>query len=120
MTTYVLRRILLFVPTLWVIATLSFFIVRLAPGGPFQSEKEIPAAARAQLMRTYGLDRPLPEQYVRFLANAARGDFGVSYRYPQRQVREIVSAGFRSRPSWAAGRCCSPCWRAFRSACSRR
>ncbi|MCC6348488.1 MAG: ABC transporter permease [Candidatus Eisenbacteria bacterium] len=95
MTTYVLRRILLFVPTLWVIATLSFFIVRLAPGGPFQSEKEIPAAARAQLMRTYGLDRPLPEQYVRFLANAARGDFGVSYRYPQRQVREIVSAGFR-------------------------
>lgn len=95
MTTYILRRVLLFVPTLWVIATLTFFIVRLAPGGPFQSEKEIPAAAKEQLLRTYGLDRPLPEQYGRFLWNTLRGDFGVSYRYPQRQVRDIVVAGFR-------------------------
>lgn len=95
MTTYVLRRVLLFVPTLWVIATLTFGIVRLAPGGPFQSERDIPAAAREQLMRTYGLDRPLPEQYARFLLNAARGDFGVSYRYPQRRVADIVGAGFR-------------------------
>jgi oligopeptide transport system permease protein len=94
-THYVLRRVLLFVPTLWVIATLTFLIVRLAPGGPFQSEREIPAAAKEQLMRTYGLDRPLPEQYGRFLANTVRGDFGVSYRYPQRQVRDIVFAGFR-------------------------
>lgn len=95
MTTYVLRRVLLFVPTLWIIATLTFFIVRLAPGGPFQSEKEIPAAAKEQLLRTYGLDRPLHEQYGRFLLNTVRGDFGVSYRYPQRQVRDIVFAGFR-------------------------
>lgn len=95
MTTFALRRLLLFVPTLWVIATLTFFMVRLAPGGPFQSEKEIPAAARAQLLRTYGLDRPLAEQYGRFLWNTARGDFGVSYRYPDRPVREIVAAGFR-------------------------
>jgi oligopeptide transport system permease protein len=94
-TTYALRRLLLFVPTLWVIATVTFFLVRLAPGGPFQSEKEIPAAAKEQLMRTYGLDRPLPEQYGRFLWNAARGDFGVSYRFPQRQVRDIVTTGFR-------------------------
>ena len=95
MTTYLLRRLLLFVPTLWVIATVTFFLVRLAPGGPFQSEKEIPAAAKEQLMRTYGLDRPLYEQYGRFLWNAARGEFGVSYRYPQRQVRDIVTTGFR-------------------------
>lgn len=95
MTTFVLRRLLLFVPTLWVIATVTFFLVRLAPGGPFQSEKAIPPAAKAQLLRTYGLDRPLPEQYGRFLLNSARGDFGVSYRYPERQVRDIVLAGFR-------------------------
>lgn len=95
MTTYVLRRLMLFVPTLLVIATVTFFLVRLAPGGPFQSEKEIPAAAKEQLMRTYGLDRPLHEQYGRFLWNAARGEFGVSYRYPQRQVRDIVTTGFR-------------------------
>jgi oligopeptide transport system permease protein len=95
MTTFALRRLLMFVPTLWVIATLTFFIVRLAPGGPFQSEKEIPPAAKAQLLRTYGLDRPLAEQYGRFLWNTARGDFGVSYRYPDRQVRDIVTTGFR-------------------------
>jgi oligopeptide transport system permease protein len=89
------RRLLLLIPTLWVIGTLTFFMMRLAPGGPFQSEKEIPRAAREQLARTYGLDRPLLEQYGRFLASAARGDFGPSYKYPQRQVRDIILEGFR-------------------------
>ena len=77
-----------------VIATLTFFLMRLAPGGPFMAEKEIPAAARSQLERTYGLDRPLPEQYVSFLAHAARLDFGPSYKYPARQVREIILESF--------------------------
>ena len=95
MTAYVLRRVAGFVPTLFVIATLTFFLVRLAPGGPFQSEKEIPAAAKEQLTRAYGLDRPLPEQYWRFVTHAAVGDFGPSYKYPQRQVRDIVAEGFR-------------------------
>jgi oligopeptide transport system permease protein len=94
-TTLVLRRLLLFVPTLWVIATLTFFLVHLAPGGPFQSEKAIPAAARAQMARVYGLDRPLGQQYGRFLWNAARGDLGPSYKYPQRQVRDIIRDGVR-------------------------
>jgi oligopeptide transport system permease protein len=91
----VVRRLLLFVPTLWVIGTLTFFLVHLAPGGPFQSEKEIPASAREQMLRTYGLDRPLAEQYGRFLWNAARGDLGPSYKYPQRQVRDIIREAFR-------------------------
>ena len=95
MTTLVLRRLLLFVPTLWVIATLTFFLVHLAPGGPFQSEKAIPAAARAQMARVYGLDRPLAQQYGRFLWNAAHGDLGPSYEYPQRQVRDIIRDGVR-------------------------
>jgi len=94
-TAFILRRVLLFIPTLWVIATLTFFMVRLAPGGPFQSEREIPAAAKEQLLHQYGLDRPLLEQYGRFLANAARLDFGPSYKYPARQVREILAEGFR-------------------------
>ena len=95
MTTLVLRRLLLFLPTLWVIATLTFFLVHLAPGGPFQSEKEIPAAAKAQMARVYGLDQPLAVQYGRFLWNAAHGDLGPSYKYPQRQVRDIVRDGVR-------------------------
>ena len=82
------------IPTLWVIATLTFFLMRAAPGGPFQSEREIPAAAKEQLLRQYGLDKPLAEQYVRFLVNAVRLDFGPSYKYPTQQVRDIILTSF--------------------------
>ena len=94
MITFVLRRILLMIPTLIVIGTLTFVLVRLAPGGPFQSEKDIPAKAKAQLLHRYGLDRPLWVQYGTFLGNAARMDFGPSYRYPDRQVRDLILEGF--------------------------
>ena len=94
MITVILRRLLLFIPTLWAIATLTFFMMRAAPGGPFMAEREIPAAVKEQLMRKYGLDQPLATQYVRFLANTARLDFGPSYKYPARQVREIIAEAF--------------------------
>ncbi len=94
MITFLLRRVALMVPTLVVIATLTFALVRLAPGGPFMSEKEIPAKARQELMHRYGLDQPLPLQYVAFLGNAARLDFGPSYKYPDREVRDILVQGF--------------------------
>ena len=93
MITFVTRRVLLMIPTLWAIATLTFFMIRLAPGGPFMSEKDIPAAVKVELQRKYGLDRPLSEQYTTFLANAARFDFGPSYRFPARSVREIILEG---------------------------
>jgi len=93
MITYLVRRVLLMVPTLWAIATLTFFLVRLAPGGPFLAEKDIPAPIVHALEQKYGLDRPLGVQYVRFLANAARFDFGPSYRFPARPVREIILEG---------------------------
>jgi len=82
------------IPTLWVIATLTFFMMRLAPGGPFLSEREIPPAALEQLKKSYGLDRPLHEQYLTFLGNAVRFDFGPSYKFPARQVREIILEAF--------------------------
>jgi oligopeptide transport system permease protein len=91
MARFLLRRVLLMVPTLWAIATLAFFLVRGAPGGPFQAEKEIPASVKAQLMHRYGLDQPLHVQYLRFLSGAARLDFGPSYKFPARQVREIIA-----------------------------
>jgi oligopeptide transport system permease protein len=94
-TAYVVRRVLLMIPTLWAIATLTFFMMRLAPGGPFMAERDIPGPALEQLRRTYGLDRPLHEQYLRFLGNAVRGDFGPSYRYNGRPVAEIIGEGFR-------------------------
>ena len=94
MTTFILRRVLLMVPTLLVIGTLTFTLMRLAPGGPFMSEHEIPAAARQELLHRYGLDRPWPVQYLTFLGNAARLDFGPSYKYPDREVRDIILQGF--------------------------
>src|SRR6266487_7095327 len=94
MATFIARRIFLMVPTLWAIATVAFFLVHAAPGGPFQSEKEIPATAKEQLMRKYGLDQPLRVQYLRFLSNTARLDFGPSYKFPARQVREIIAEAF--------------------------
>ena len=94
MAALILRRVLLFVPTLWAIATLTFLLVHAAPGGPFQAEKEIPAAAKQELLRRYGLDQPLPIQYARFLGAAARLDFGPSYKFPSRQVKEIIAEAF--------------------------
>jgi oligopeptide transport system permease protein len=88
------RRLLLMIPTLWVIGTLTFFMMRLAPGGPFVSERDIPAAAKEQLEKKYGLDQPLHVQYVKFLGNLVRLDFGPSYRFPQRQVSEIIAESF--------------------------
>src|SRR5262245_16490318 len=82
------------IPTLWVIATLTFFMMRLAPGGPFLAEREIPPAALEQLKKAYGLDRPLTEQYLSFLGHAVRLDFGPSYKFPARQVREIIFEAF--------------------------
>ena len=93
MMTYIARRLLLMIPTLWAIATLTFFMIRLAPGGPFMSERDIPAAVQEQLQHKYGLDRPLAQQYGTFLKNAARFDFGPSYRFPARSVREIILEG---------------------------
>jgi oligopeptide transport system permease protein len=87
---FVLRRLLGMIPTLFVIVTITFFLIRLAPGGPFQSERDIPAEAKAALQAKYGLDEPLLVQYGRYLANVARFDFGPSYKYPSRSVREIV------------------------------
>ena len=87
---FVLRRLLAMIPTLWAIVTITFFLLRLAPGGPFLAEREIPAEARATLAARYGLDQPLHVQYGRYLANVVRLDFGPSYRFPSRSVREII------------------------------
>ena len=88
-----LRRLATFVPTLLVIVTVSFLIVRLAPGGPFDQEQPLSAPVRANLERLYGLDRPLPVQYVRYLAALAHGDLGPSLRERDFSVSELIGQG---------------------------
>jgi oligopeptide transport system permease protein len=93
MLAYALRRIAGLVPTLLVLVTLSFFIIRLAPGGPFDQEQALTPAVRANLDAAYGLDQPLPVQYGRYLLGLARGDLGPSLRYKDYRVGELIARG---------------------------
>jgi oligopeptide transport system permease protein len=90
---YTLRRIAGLVPTLFVLVSLSFFIIRLAPGSPFAQERALPATVRANLDAAYGLDQPLHVQYGRYLAAAAQGDLGPSFRYKDFRVQELIGRG---------------------------
>lgn len=94
MRAYVIRRLLELIPTALIIILGSFALVRLAPGSPFSSEKEIPPEVRRQLDAKYGFDKPLPEQFVRYLGKLLVGDLGPSTKYPQRSVNEIIADGF--------------------------
>jgi oligopeptide transport system permease protein len=93
MLAYALRRIVGLVPTLFVLVTLSFFVIRLAPGGPFDQERALPPAVRANLDAAYGLDQPLLVQYGRYLAGLARGDLGPSFRFTDFRVTELIGSG---------------------------
>lgn len=93
MLRYLLHRLLGLLPTLFVIVSLSFLILRLSPGGPFDQEQGLPPAVRANLERAYGLDQSLPVQYGRYLRALAHGDFGPSLRQRDFTVRELIGQG---------------------------
>jgi len=93
MISFALRRIAGLVPTLFVLVTLSFFVIRLAPGGPFGQEQALPPAIRANLDAAYGLDQPLYVQYGRYLTGLAHGDLGPSFRYKDFGVTELIARG---------------------------
>ena len=88
-----LRRVAALVPTLLIIVTVSFAIIRLAPGGPFDEEQGVSPTVRANLERVYGLDQPLPVQYLRYLRALAHGDFGPSLRQRDFTVSELIGRG---------------------------
>jgi oligopeptide transport system permease protein len=90
----ILRRLLQAIPTLWVIATATFVLLQLTPGGPFDSEKDVSAEVQALINAHYGLDRPVHEQYLRFLGQRLQGDFGPSYKYAGWDVDEIIAQSF--------------------------
>ena len=93
MLVYALRRIAGLIPTLFVLVSLSFFVIRLAPGGPFDQEQSLPPAVRNNLEAAYGLDRPLISQYGRYLAGVVQGDLGPSFRYKDFHVTELIASG---------------------------
>ncbi|MGE4337966.1 MAG: oligopeptide ABC transporter permease OppB [Pigmentiphaga sp.] len=94
MVSFVFKRLLQAVPTLLLVITLSFFLMRLAPGGPFDSEIQAPPEIEANLKAAYHLDQPLLTQYVLYLGNLARGDLGPSFKYRDRSVNDLIATGF--------------------------
>ncbi|MBI3933856.1 MAG: ABC transporter permease subunit [Acidobacteria bacterium] len=94
MIRFILRRLLISIPVIFLVATTTFFIMRLAPGGPFMSEKAIPPEIMANIQSKYGLDQPLLVQYGRYLKNLLQFDLGPSYKYPDRTVNQIIAEGF--------------------------
>ena len=93
MLAYALRRIAGLIPTLFVLVTISFFVIRLAPGGPFGQEQILSPAVRANLDAEYGLDQPLLVQYGHYLAGVAHGDLGPSLRFRDARVSELIAGG---------------------------
>ncbi len=94
---YILKRILLALLTVWVVITVTFFVMRLVPGGPFQSEKALSDAAKAALEAKYGLDKPLFEQYVTYLKDiVTKFDFGPSITQRGQTVMGIIGNGLKT------------------------
>ena len=94
MITYIARRLLQAIPTLWLVATATFVLLRIAPGGPFDDEKPVSPEIKAQIEAHYGLDEPLHVQYIQFFENILRGDLGPSYKYAGWDVQEIIVQSF--------------------------
>jgi oligopeptide transport system permease protein len=91
---YTLRRLLGAIPTLLILIALAFFMIRVAPGGPFDSEKVLLPEIEANLRAAYHLDEPLYQQFFRYLGGLTRGDFGPSFQYQDYSVTELIMAGF--------------------------
>jgi len=91
---YTLRRFLGAWPTLLILMTLAFFMMRAAPGGPFDTEKTLAPEIQANLDKKYHLDEPLIKQYGRYLFDLAQGDFGPSFQYKDYSVNELIATGF--------------------------
>ncbi len=94
MAKYIVKRIGLAIVTIWVVATLTFFLMNFVPGGPFLSEKAVSPKAMAALEEKYGLDKPLWEQYVTYMTDALHGDFGASLKQRGRTVMSIITSKF--------------------------
>lgn len=93
MIAFAVRRLLGLLPTLLVIIVASFLLVRLAPGSPFTSEKGIPPEVLAELNARYGFDQPMYKQLANYVGKLLQLDFGLSTKYPQRSVNEIIADG---------------------------
>ncbi|MDR7869579.1 MAG: ABC transporter permease [Tissierellaceae bacterium] len=94
MKRYLLKRLLMSIITLWAIVTITFFLMHAAPGNPFAKEGKMPPSVYQNLQRKYGLDKPKSEQYIIYLKNLLRGDFGDSMKSRVETVNDMIERGF--------------------------
>jgi oligopeptide transport system permease protein len=94
MTRYFFTRLAGAIPTLFIIITITFFLMRAAPGGPFDQEQALAPEIKANLETAYGLDQPVLTQYGRYLRSLLHGDFGPSFKYKDFTVTELIGQGF--------------------------
>jgi oligopeptide transport system permease protein len=93
MLKFILHRLLQAIPVLLVVISVTFILIRVAPGGPFDSEKAVSPYVLEKLNERYNLNAPLPEQLFDYLVNVVQGDFGPSFKYPTRSVTEMIGTG---------------------------
>ncbi|MBI1265062.1 MAG: ABC transporter permease subunit [Alphaproteobacteria bacterium] len=91
---YIARRLLVAVPTVLVVITVAFFMMRIAPGGPFDLEQPMPEQIRQNILAAYGMDQPVWKQYLDYLAGLASGDLGPSLKFRDKDVADIIAEGF--------------------------
>jgi oligopeptide transport system permease protein len=94
MFSYVIRRLLVAVPTMLVIIAAAFFMMRAAPGSPFDTERKLPPEIEQNILAHYGMDKPLHEQFFDYLGGVVTGDLGPSLKYKDKSVEEIIAEGF--------------------------
>lgn len=94
MAKYIVKRLIISVITIWLLATISFFLLRTLPGNPFQSEQILSVEMEQKMMTYYGLDKPLSEQYFTYITNLLKGDMGYSLKYTNRTVNSIIKSTF--------------------------
>src|ERR1700759_514262 len=94
MTRFFFTRLAGAIPTLFIIITITFFLMRLAPGGPFDQDQAVSPEVKANIERAYGFDQPIFVQYGRYLKSLVRGDFGPSFKYKDFTVTELIGQGF--------------------------
>ncbi len=93
MAKYVLKRVIIALTTVFVLATVTFFLTKLLPGDPFMNEK-IPKEVQKLQKEYYGLDKPVFEQYIKYMGNLVAGDFGTSMKFIGREVMDIIAEFF--------------------------
>jgi oligopeptide transport system permease protein len=93
MIRFLFRRLWVAVPTLFLVITAAFFMMRAAPGNPFDTDRKLPAQVERNIMAKYGMDRPLGEQYLTYLGNVLQGDLGPSLKYQDKSVLDLIKEG---------------------------